>query len=459
MDHEEKKNHYSIWEFLFTPVDASSLGAFRFFFGFFMVWSTLRLYLRDRIEGKYLGKLFYFTYELFPWVTPWSGEGMYIQFAIMGLAALFLAVGLFTRGSALVFTLSYTYVFLIEKIYYNNHYYLICLLGFLFCIVHSNRWMSLDNWLNKKFARDANTKLIPYWNVFLFKAQIFIVYFYGGLAKINHDWLRGEPIRHWIRRAAGREDTPSFVSAFLETELATYIFSFGGLIFDLGIGFLLVYKKTRLIGFGLLLIFNLTNSWLFTIGIFPFLMIAATVIFLEPDTPRVFIQKIFPKTIQTKLEPRTQSIQNTALIFICIYLTIQILLPFRHFLYKGNVAWTEEGHSFSWRMKLKTKSVCKFQFMVTNPKTGDTWPFMTEKYLEVRQNLIMCRRPDMIIQFVRFMESKLKSTGIKNPIITIQSTASLNFGLPQTFIDPNVNLAKAEYSIFKHAEWILPLKR
>jgi hypothetical protein len=319
--------------------------------------------------------------------------------------------------------------------------------------------MSLDNFFKKKLGKKVNKELIPYWNVFIIKAQIFIVYFYGGIAKISYDWLRGEPIRHWIRRAAEREDTPFFVSAFFKTEFAAYIFSYGGLIFDLGIGFLLIYRKTRLIGFGLLLIFHFTNSWLFKIGIFPYLMIAATVIFLDPETPKIFIQKYFPKIKQENSEACPYPIPNPAIIFVCVYLIIQICLPFRHFLYKGNVAWTGEGQLFSWRMKLSTKPVCKFQFIVTNPKTGDTWPFFTKKYLDDRQSLLMCRRPDMIIQFSRFIEKKLLFYKIENPIITIKSKASLNFGPPQTFINPNVNLTKAEYSIFKHADWILPLKK
>ena len=71
--------------------------------------------------------------------------------------------------------------------------------------------------------------------------QIFIVYFYGGIAKINPDWLRGEPMRHWLQNSS---DFP-VVGPFLTTELAAYLFSYGGLLFDLLIGFILLSSKTR----------------------------------------------------------------------------------------------------------------------------------------------------------------------------------------------------------------------
>ena len=38
-----------------------------------------------------------------------------------------------------------------------------------------------------------------------------------------------------------------------------------------------------------------------------------------------------------------------------IYVAFQLLVPLRHWLYPGDVNWTDEGHRFSWRMKLRYK--------------------------------------------------------------------------------------------------------
>jgi len=358
------------------------------------------------------------------------------------------------------FFLTYTHIFLIDKSNHNNHYYFICLLGFLFCFVNTHRWMSLDALWNRKFRSAPHIGTVPYWNILLLKAQVFIVYFYGGLAKINGDWLRGEPFRHWLKEPAGREGTPALVARFMESEFGVYFFSYGGLIFDLAIGFLLICRKTRLLAFGLILIFNLTNNWLFSIGVFPVLMIAATILFLEPDTPRKFIKKLFPAHKDIKIEPVESAIRfrKPALIFFSLYLIAQILLPFRHWLYEGNVSWTEEGHNFSWHMKLRGKYPCRIGFFATDPESMETWPIPVVDKINRTQLRKMCRRPHMIIQYARYLGRELEKAGIQNPIIKVKSSVSLNYRPSQKMIDPDVNLVEQEYSTFRHAEWILPLQ-
>ena len=93
-------------------------------------------------------------------------------------------------------------------------------------------------------------------------------------------------MRRWV---ASRADFP-VVGPFFTTEWAAYFFSYGGLSFDLGIGFVLLWRKTRWLGILAVFFFHLMNNWMFSIGVFPFLMIGATVLFLEPDTPRKWLQ-------------------------------------------------------------------------------------------------------------------------------------------------------------------------
>ncbi|MGV7221100.1 MAG: HTTM domain-containing protein [Nitrospinales bacterium] len=446
--------------FLMRPVDSSSLGAFRFLFGILLAWKTLRLIMSGSINSIYIDRKYLFAYEFFPWLEPLPGDGMHYLFAIMGISALMLAIGFLYRLSAAFFLCSYTYIFLLEKSVYNNHDYFICLLAFLFFITNGQRWIALDLLLKRKSAPETTINTIPYWNLFLFKSQIFFVYFYGGVAKINFDWLKGEPMRHWLGNIATKENTPGIVGKFMESEVGVYFFSYGGLIFDLCIGFLLIYKKTRLLGFGLILIFNLTNIWMFNIGLFPYLMIAATIIFIEPNTPRIIVQKFFPDAPRNDKNPIHKYAKQSApiVLFVVIYLAIQIVLPFRHWFYKGNVSWTEEGHNFAWHMKLRDKSNCRLSFLATNPGTGKTWPISAERYLVLRQYKEMCKRPHMILQFAHFLGKELESDGIKNPIIRARTLVSLNFHPPVALIDPTVDLTQAENSLFESAKWILPIK-
>jgi vitamin K-dependent gamma-carboxylase len=439
------------------PVDPSTLGVFRIAFGIFLTWWPCRHFFNNAypLRVKYIVPPFHFSYEWFPWITALPGKGMYYFFALMGLAGLFLALGLFYRVSAFVFFITYTYAFLIDKVEYNNHYYFICLLGFLFCFINADRWMSLDKW-----RKPSLPDTIPYWNLLIFQAQVFLVYFFGGISKINLDWFGGEPMRHWLIEPADRVGTPQLVTTFLKHELAPYFFSYTGFIFDLVIGFLLICKRTRLLAIGLLLIFNLTNDWLFNIGIFPFLMIGATVLFLEPNTPRKWLNNIISKRKEQKLVPGEcpAQYQKPAVLFFSFYLALQVLLPFRHWLYEGKVSWTEEGHRFSWRMKIRSKENCQVNFIATNPQTDNTWVIFPEGNLRYRQFRKMCKHPHMIFQYANFLGKQLEAQGIQDPIIKINSLVSLNFRPRQRMIDPDVNILKEEYSTFSHAKWILPLK-
>jgi hypothetical protein len=62
--------------------------------------------------------------------------------------------------------------------------------------------------------------------------------------------------------------------------------TYGSLLLDLFVVFFLLNRRTRVFGYIAALIFHVLNSRLFTIGVFPWLMIAATVVFFAPDWPR-----------------------------------------------------------------------------------------------------------------------------------------------------------------------------
>ena len=51
---------------------------------------------------------------------------------------------------------------------------------------------------------------VPRWNVLLLRFQLFIVYFYGAIAKLNPDWLAGEPMYSEIVRHA--PDVPAIAA-------------------------------------------------------------------------------------------------------------------------------------------------------------------------------------------------------------------------------------------------------
>ena len=263
---------------LFVPVDSASLGFFRIAFGAIMLWEIWRFYDHDWVGRYFTDKAFYFKYWPFEFVQPWPGDGMYIHFGIMAFFAACIVLGLFYRFSATAFFLMFTYVFLLEQARYLNHLYLVCLISFLMIFLPAHRRFSLDAWLRPGLRSDV----VPAWSVWLLRFQVAIPMFFGGIAKLNSDWLRGEPMRAWL---ADRTDFPVLGNYFTEASVV-WLFVYGGLLIDFLFPFYLLNRRTRVLGFLAVLAFHFINNRLFGIGIFPWLMIASTLIFFTPDWPR-----------------------------------------------------------------------------------------------------------------------------------------------------------------------------
>lgn len=421
---------------LLRAADPRPLAAFRILFGSLMLWDVFSYW------GLYV-PYFALPHLHFPYVSfirTWpDGGDIRFHFIVMGVAAAFIALGLFYRISAVVFFLAFGHFFLMDKFLYNNHYYLYALLAFLLIFVDAHRAWSLDAFFRPVIARHS----APFWNVALLRAQIVIVYFFGGIAKLNADWLAGEPMRHWL----ARKTDFWLIGPWLAKAWAPWFFSYGGLLFDLSIGFLLLWKKTRWFAVAALVFFHLMNQWFFDIGIFPYVMIAATVLFFGNDAAP-----------SSSAETPKRAIGRATAVLISVYLILQILIPLRHWFYPGDPAWTEEGESFSWRMMLRDKAG-RIRVTVTNPETGESEGVSLTDVLTPQQLKMLIGRPDLIWQYAQFLKKRLAGIGIKNPEIRAEALVSLNFHDPQNLVDPAVDLAKADYPLFGHADWIMPLNR
>ena len=194
-------------------------------------------------------------------------------------AAVSVAIGFYYRISAFLLFILQTYIFFTEAAEYNNHYYLMCLLAFLLMVMPGDQRFSWDAWRKNKGPH------IPFWSVFLLRFQLFIMYFVGGLAKINADWLSGLPLL-----AIGQDEHAFLTQTLKLPDLVSVnqlclILTWGGLFFDLIIGFLLLWKPTRLLGLLGVFLFHLHNQFAFPIGVFPFMAFSATLIFFDPDWP------------------------------------------------------------------------------------------------------------------------------------------------------------------------------
>ena len=369
---------------------------------------------------------------------------MYWHFLALGVLAVLITFGLFYRVAAVLFCVGYTYVFLLEQARYLNHAYLVCLVSFLMALVPANRAGSLD----VKYGLCRRSETVPTWCLWILRFQIGAVYFFGGVAKINPDWLAGEPLRAWLSR---RMDYPLIGFLFGE-EVVVMGMAWGGMRFDLFVVPLLMWRPTRTVGFVGVLFFNFTNAVVFHIGIFPWLAIALSTVFFPPDWPRRYL--VFRSAATT--EPAGSGRSSCAVLaFVAIYLAWQLFLPLRHWLYPGHVSWTEEGHLYAWHMKLRSKSG-RVRFYVMDD-TGEEFRVSAKDYLKSWQRRKMAVRPDMIHQFVYYLDERLGSEGKEVVSIRVDARVSLNGRRRQRMLDPDVNLLDEPRSI-RASPWIRPLE-
>jgi len=447
---------------LFEPVDIAYLVFFRVVFGAIMLWECYRYFSTGWIHRYYIGPSFYFGYFGFEWVKPWPGNGMFFHFAVLSVAAACIMLGFLYRFATPVFFIGFTYVFLLDQTRYLNHFYLVCLISFLMMFLPANRALAVDSVL----WPSIRTQFAPAWTLWLLRFQVGIAYFYGGIAKLNSDWMiGGEPMRTWLRPLM----TLPGIGAIFQKEWVVYSFVYGGMLLDLLVVPLLLWRRTRLIAFCAAVVFNLINAAIFNIGIFPWFMLGATLIFFSPDLMRRFARAFLTPgaalredtnqkpSIRPTASPRGALSRNQKIVvgLLAAYALVHLLLPLRHYLYPGNVSWTEEGHNFAWHMKLRTKRGDAL-FTITHPGTGQTWVVDPREHLEPRQAMKMANKPDMILLYAHHLAEQKRREGYDNVEVRAQVTSSLNGRKPQVLIDPTVDLAKQGRNLLP-ASWIVPL--
>tara|TARA_B110000003_G_scaffold276291_1_gene321989 strand:- start:13109 stop:14470 length:1362 start_codon:yes stop_codon:yes gene_type:complete len=433
------------------------LAVFRILFGLMMFLSIIRFWSKGWIETLYLEPKFHFSYYGFDWVKP-LGEFTYILFIICGLSALFVSIGYRYRFSIITFFLSFTYIELMDKTTYLNHYYFISVLSFIMIFLPADKFFSVDNIKRKNYYAK-----IPKWTIDSIKILISIVYIYAGLAKINSDWLlKAMPLKIWL---PSKYDIPVIGDYLLQQEWVHYLMSWSGMIYDLSIPFLLFYKKTRAFAFILVIIFHLFTAVLFPIGMFPYIMIIASLIFFDSifHNKIIHLIKIIISPIKKYNIEKVEKIEKFKYVYsklitsiVIIFLIIQLIFPFRFVIYPGNLFWNEEGYRFSWRVMLMEK-MGYTSFKIVDGISNKYFYVDNKDFLTPFQEKQMSFQPDFIIEYAHFLGNHFTLQGHKNIEVYADSFVALNGRRSKRFIDPKVNLMNEKRSL-KHYSWIIPFK-
>ncbi|MCH2202823.1 MAG: HTTM domain-containing protein [Fuerstiella sp.] len=427
-------------------IDGLWLALYRIGLGACLLWQIWKFFSTDLIYTFYIEPRYHFTWLGLDFVKPWPGQGMYVHFGVLAVAASCILVGFHYRLAAFVFCAGYTWVFLIDQCWYLNHYYLLCLLSFLSIFLPANRELSIDAFRKPSLRREWT----PRWTLWVMRYQLAIPYVFGGIAKLNSDWLHGEPMRSWL---AVRTDFP-VIGEYFTAEWCVQIFVFGGMLLDLTVIPLLLWRRTRLVALLFVISFHLLNARLFTIGIFPWLMIWSTsMVFLPPEVTG----RLRRRTARLGNTVETSTLKSSGLKRLCCgllgcFLCWQTLMPLRHHFYGSHTAFTREGHQFSWRMKLNTRRM-DTQFSVTDSVTGlRSWLPLHEWITSNQERKV--RDADHLLQLARWIEHDIRQSGGPDQIITVDAWVMLNGRPPNQFVDPQLDLSQLSRT-WTPSDWIV----
>lgn len=419
-----------------------------------MLISIVRFALNGWIQKLYIEPDFFFSYYGFEWVQP-PGEWTYLVFAVCGLSAILISLGFKYRLAIITFFLSFTFIELMDKTTYLNHYYFISILSFLMIFLPANTYFSVDATRNPKLKAE----FIPVWTIDVIKLLLFIVYFYAGLAKLNSDWLfQAMPLKIWL---PAKYSIP-LLGDLLQQSWVHFAFAWGGALYDLSIPFLLLIKRTRTFAFVLVVIFHILTRILFPIGMFPYIMIISALVFFDSGLHTQILDRIstlFKIDLDAFNNSERYSFENSitkkfSLSIVGAFFFFQLAFPFRNLLYPGELFWTEEGYRFSWRVMLIEKAGYA-NFKVVDPETQKRFYVDNTKFLTRFQEKQMSTQPDFILEFAHHLEQHYQNQGIENPQIYVESFVALNGRRSSPYIDPEVDLTTIKRNL-KPKNWILP---
>jgi len=425
-------------EYLFKPIDNTPIVLWRIVFGLIMFFETWGAIGVGWVKQVYIDPpLFTFNFIGFEFLQPLPGCGMYVWFGLLGVFSLGVIFGYRFRLSIVLLTVGWLGVYLMHKTSYNNHHYLMSLLCMMMCTQPANRALSLDAKQGRVSPLSVCYNLYLQMFVWLF----LIVFFYAAIAKIYPDWLQGTPLTQWL---SYKKD--SIIGFLYQSDYQALLMSWGGIAFDMLVIPALLWKPTRKYAFWVSLYFHVMNSITFQIGTFPYMMIGACVLFYPANKLRKWFK--IKNEYSTNLTPPTPLFAKLATITFIVFFAVQTFLPLRHHAIPGNVFWTEEGHKLSWRMMLRSKTGTA-TFHITKPD-GTKLIRDAKADMTYKQYRTMATHPDMIWQYCQFLKKEYSDSCKIRAYVNV----SLNFRKEKPLIDPRYDMAKAEWHLFKHEEWI-----
>ncbi len=348
----------------------------------------------------------HFKYALFSWIGPPQGLMPYVFVWSMAVAAAMVLVGWRTRWTASLLAIGYVYWFVIDASNYSDHGYLVCLLTILIAWLPTNRWASVDAYME----REKRT-LVPKWTVELVRTQVALVYVFFALWLLNSDWFHGAPLIAWAETET--DDGRLSLLAGSPT-LVLWIARLLPVVF-LAEAPCLWWKRTRSVALVVMAVVQIWDYFAFQLTVSPLLLTGVNLVFCETarwrawgtafstwlsrwslfnlvwkllckvgwvvdasvswfdDTP--LMGKAAPTRGYVGSEPpkAVETFPATARWAVTAWLVLQLWMPLRFVTLEANPDWTDLATTFAWRGQHRDKQ-CELKMSVIQPSQELRWP-------------------------------------------------------------------------------------
>jgi hypothetical protein len=432
------KDHF---ESLFAPVSINPLIIFRVAFGIALFIWSIGMIITGQVYYQFVEPHYFFHYRFFNWVQPVPEFLMYLFFIALSIAAVFIAIGWYFRITVLVFTVILTYLLLIDKSNYLSYYYFMLLLLLMLLVSPAHRMFSLD------IIRKPNLRVdyIPRWCILAFQVQVIAVFYFAGMAKLNSEWLfRGIPVNIWIEELLknwGVGINLPLLSIF------SIVISWILILYDFLLPHFLLDKKTSTKAYLVIIFIQLFAFILFPVGYFPFLIIFSSVIFLNEklifnmiSRASYFLYDVFEfKQDVFKIRGGFMlNYRNRKLfpILISLFFLAQVVFPVALFLKWGSKRWATSAFQFSWQLFINHKRG-DVRAWYYEEQTGNLENINLMDYLTAQQKRRMLMDPNLIVQFIEFLNNDAIKNGKQ---IKVYASLSKNGSKSILLIDPQKEL-------------------
>ncbi len=293
--------------FFFEPISPLPIAVYRILLGLVVLLNQLLL-APDVIE--WFGERGTLTFEtartvsggtgfnLFAWL-PHSNAAVWFVFSGSCLAALSLALGFFTRVSALLTFLLIVTLNHRDPVILNGGDTFLRIAVFFMIFSPAGRMLSLDEWLAKRSPRGNEKCLYAPWAQRMIQIQLALLYLYAFVWKISGTmWLSGTAVYYTSRL----QEFWRFPVPYVFEHMSTIkLWSWFTILIEFSLGTLVWIKELRypVLVAGILL--HLGIDYSMNIPMFAFIMTSTYVTFVEAaDLERWVLQL---KSLKRKVPP------------------------------------------------------------------------------------------------------------------------------------------------------------